>query len=394
MTQTWGITERARTSRLPSLTSLRFISALLVFLFHASCTTPPWTFFGDPAQASAFSTVAADAGRIGVAFFFILSGFVLTWSSDSVGDVLDFWRRRLVKVFPNHLVTWALALVLFGGGTAAAGTVLANLFLLHPWVPDYDTFLSVNVPSWSLGCELLFYLAFPVLFPLIKRIPAARLWATAIGLIAAVFAVAFVAQFLVPTEPGLPEANSPGSVWQFWLVYFLPPVRALDFALGIVLARIVLSGRWIGLGFGTAALLTAGGYVLASFVPWVFHLNAVTIIPLALLIPAAACADIRGGRSPLRGRFAVWLGEISFAFYMVHALVLSGTRALLGPDAYFGFWAASGVVLAELVVSVLGAWLLYTTVERPIMRRFGRRRPPAAPGAPEGSVPAEPVPAK
>lgn len=374
MNGNWGITERDRKSRLPSLTGMRFLSAVLVFFFHASCTTPPWTFFGDPAQAGAFSAIAADAGRIGVAFFFVLSGFVLTWSSDEVGSVLDFWRRRLVKILPNHLVTWVVAMLLFSGGTVAAGTAIANLLLLHPWVPDYYTFLSVNVPSWSLGCELLFYLSFPALLPLIRRIPDHWLWTSASGLVAAVFGVAVVAQFLLPAEPTLPEANSPGSVWQFWMVYFLPATRMLDFALGIVMARIVLRGRWIGLGLGPAAVLTAAGYVLASFVPWVFHLNAVTIIPLALLIPAAACADVRGRRSLLRGRFAVWLGEISFAFYMVHALVLTGTRELLGEGAYFGAGGAMLVVFAELVVSVFGAWLLYTAVEQPVMRRFGRRR--------------------
>jgi peptidoglycan/LPS O-acetylase OafA/YrhL len=41
---------------------------------------------------------------------------------------------------------------------------LANLLLAQAWVPDPNVFLSVNGPSWSLSCELMFYLLFPLLF--------------------------------------------------------------------------------------------------------------------------------------------------------------------------------------------------------------------------------------
>jgi len=42
----------------------------------------------------------------------------------------------------------------------SATTAVLNLFLPHPWVPSLDTMFSINIPSWSLGCEVLFYLLF------------------------------------------------------------------------------------------------------------------------------------------------------------------------------------------------------------------------------------------
>ncbi|MDX6353248.1 MAG: hypothetical protein QOF98_151, partial [Streptomyces sp.] len=148
-------------TELPSLTGVRFCAALLVFLYHATLLSNPiapatrQTLFKDQGQADALARFFDPAGRIGVSFFFILSGFVLTWSARSVDTAPRFWRRRLVKIFPNHLVTWALAMILFAGAYTPVGSWLPNLFLVHSFISDPRTFSGVNPPSWSLCCELL-----------------------------------------------------------------------------------------------------------------------------------------------------------------------------------------------------------------------------------------------
>jgi peptidoglycan/LPS O-acetylase OafA/YrhL len=77
----------------------------------------------------------------------------------------------------------------------------------------------------------------------------------------------------------------------------------------------------------------------------------------------------------------VWLGEISFAFYLVHQLAIRlvthafGSRAV--PDA-------TGMLLATamLAVALVGSWALYRVVERPMMTRLAGSRRPAPAAAP------------
>jgi peptidoglycan/LPS O-acetylase OafA/YrhL len=379
----------SREARLPSLTGMRFIAAVLVFFHHVI-----WlNVFSNAHTAAVYRTYFIDAGHVGVSFFFILSGFILTVSARDADTVPRFYRRRLLKIYPNHLVTFLLALVVIDG--ASAHGVLPNVFLLQAWIPRYGTIFSVDPPSWSLSCELLFYLCFPLLLRLVRAIPGRQLWFWAGGVVAAIVAIAVLAGALMPSTPVMPDGQ-PVSMNQFWLVYVLPPVRMLDFVLGMLIATLALSGRWVGLRLAPAALLFVATYLVAAHLPYLYGLNAATIVPLAMLVPAAALADANGEPSPLRSRAMILLGEISYAFYLVHVLVMIGARPLFGANSLFSAPVALAVVLANLAGAVAGAWLLYRLVERPVMRRFGstRGRPEAAVTLLPTTPPAQPLAAE
>jgi peptidoglycan/LPS O-acetylase OafA/YrhL len=372
---------------------MRFVAALLVFLYHASYEH----LFQDQQLGKSFADAFSTTAYIGVSFFFILSGFVLTWSARSQDTPGLFLRRRLTKIFPNHIVTWAATLLLFTyvGQTIAGTPTVLNLLLVHTWVPKLAYFGSVNPVSWSLACEILFYLSFPVLLPLIKKIRPERLWLTAAVIVAAIFVAPLVAK-LLPTHPIMPGTKT--SVPQFWFVYGLPPVRGLEFLLGMVMARLLATGRRMPLSLGPAVVLVVAGYFVAQHVTLLYSLVAATVIPLALVIPAAAATDLRGRFSPLRVRPMVWLGEISYAFYLVHFLVIHVGHLSFGRVKMMGvampthlFTTGKGIALIVVLfaVSVLLSWVLYTLVERPMMRHFSRPRSrPAAPREDSDMVPA------
>src|SRR3954470_17084064 len=77
---------------LPSLTGLRWVAALLVFAFHSAgygvLTTSWWHL--------------TRFGFIGVSFFFVLSGVVLTWSSRPGQTSRQFYWRRFARIYPSH----------------------------------------------------------------------------------------------------------------------------------------------------------------------------------------------------------------------------------------------------------------------------------------------------
>ncbi|MFF7308672.1 acyltransferase family protein [Streptomyces sp. NPDC008137] len=358
--------------RLPSLTGMRFPAALLVFLFHLSLPAH-WLMAGD-ANDTLFARLVEQAGGVGVTFFFVLSGFVLAWSARDGDPRTSFWRRRYVKIVPNYVVAWALAMLLIAAGTAPWQSV-ATFFMLQSWVPDYATNFAVNSPGWSLSTEVFFYLCFPLLFAGVRRIAPQRLKFWIAGVIAAVCATPWLATTFIP--PGdVYMSNEPGvSGLHLWFAYVFPPARLLDFLLGILVARAVMLGRWRDIGLVPSGLLLAASYAIAELpgVPYLFAQRAVCLVPCALLIAAGALADASGRPTPFRHRAMVWLGEVSFAFYLLHFIVLSEARDLFGARLESG-WAVTAFVVAECAVSVLVSWAMYAWVEKPLVRRWARPR--------------------
>jgi peptidoglycan/LPS O-acetylase OafA/YrhL len=369
-------------SRLPSLTGLRFLASSSVFLFHSSLANSPIppngpvTPFADQRFAADYAFVLGYAGPLGVSFFFVLSGFVLTWSSRPGEPARAFLRRRVVKIFPNHVVTWAVALVLFAWATGGPVAWFSNLLLIHDYFPAPVINLSVNPPSWSLCAEMLFYASFPFLIGPLRRIPVRRLWFWALGMVAGAFAIELVNQFLMPATAK--SSVNPMSDLQFWFGYLLPPTRMFEFVLGALLALLVRAGKWPRVGLVPAALLLLAGYTAALYAPVYYALFAVTLLPVGVLIASVADADLRGQRTPFGGRVMVWLGNVSFAFYLCQGLTLFYARSLFA-DKLFSTGVGILVIAGLFALTLLCAWVLHSRVEQPMMRRWSRARRPAEP---------------
>ncbi|EME57627.1 acyltransferase [Amycolatopsis decaplanina DSM 44594] len=309
-----------------------------------------------------------------MSFFFVLSGFVLTWSARPDDSAWRFWLRRLVKIYPNHLVVWisaiVLALILGANGEITVGKTVPSLFLVHAWVPDVEVINALSVPSWSLSCEVLFYLCFPLLLRLVNRIDVRRLWLAAGGVALLIPLIPALSEVFLPREPKMPWF--PMSVWDYWAVYTFPCVRLLEFALGVLLARIVVTNRWIDIPVVPAVgALVVGCVVQWMMVPSSWAMVVPTVIPLALVIGAFAAADARGRVTFLCGRPMTWLGRISFAMYLIHLVVLHFGGMIVGKA--WSTPAALALQVLFLAITVGLSWLLYSTVEKPMVLRLGVR---------------------
>ncbi|SCL28383.1 Peptidoglycan/LPS O-acetylase OafA/YrhL, contains acyltransferase and SGNH-hydrolase domains [Micromonospora nigra] len=390
---------------LPALASLRFLVAIAVFLAHGALEI----LFLNQMVGGIYLFGIMPIALSGVSYFFILSGFVLTWSHRESDTTIRFWRRRLFRIFPNHLVTYLVALGLMLGTGAAVGftPALAQLFLVHSWVPDPEYYNNINSLNWSLSVEVFCYLLFPLLLGFARKIRPERLWYWAGAAVTVVLAAPVVAGSFLPNEPvhplgdvslvqflsALNNPDQPADAWghasltQVWFVYHLPIIRAAEFFLGVLLARIILNSRWIGLRPLPAALLLGAFYVADVFVPYLYQLSAFTIVPMLLLLGSVAAADQHGRAGFLRARGLVWLGDLTYAFYLVHGSVLIyGHRAFGTVETEFGpepkSWEIPGALAflaGAFLVSLLLAWLLHNLVEKPAMRRWARPKPRPAP---------------
>jgi peptidoglycan/LPS O-acetylase OafA/YrhL len=358
-----GEQDRARPV-LHSLTALRMFAALAVFNFHVSA------LFSHSGARSLVSHLTW-AGPTGVSFFFLLSGFVLTWSRRPTDRRRDFYRRRFARIYPLHLFTWAAAgvlLVLIGLRIPADGAALSAV-LLHSWVPTPAVHYAMDTPSWSLSCEAFFYAVFPFVLPLVLRLraPSRRtLMVMLVGATLALTAIGAAADRLIAPA---------GTV--YFPEYF-PPARLVEFVLGMLLALEVEAGRWPRISVPVAGGLAVTSFLVMGALPDPRLRIVVTLVPYALLIGAAAQAERTGVRAPrlLTRPWAVRLGQWSFAFYLIHGLVFVALLHVEGRRP-LGTGAACLWALAMLVVSLGLSALAFHTVERPLERRLrpGRGMP-------------------
>ena len=334
----------ATRSRLDSLTAIRALAAFAVFAHHAHSaliTSPGLGHLTRP-------------GSAGVAFFFVLSGFVLTWSSRPDDTARSFYRRRIARILPLYLLAWwggvALSLVT---GESPLVNQLPALFGLQAWVPSDRVHFAGNTVLWSLSCEAFFYLCFPLV---IGRLRGLRTRAAAVLLGGVLGAAIAWPVLLHPTT---------GSGVRYWLMYLFPPTRLLEFVAGILLALLVSRGALARIPLLPVSLLAAGSYLLAGWSPMYLQPVALMLLPWALVIVAAAQHDLAGG-NPAPGwlvRFGVW----SYAFYLFHQLILKDFAFVHRPG---GMLMQLLCALVLLIVAIALAGYLAERVEKPLERRL------------------------
>ncbi|MFD6276867.1 acyltransferase family protein [Streptomyces sp. NPDC060209] len=334
---------------------MRWAAALVVFLFHMK----NFRYFDDGGQT--FVKWAFAPGAVGVTFFFVLSGFVLAWSARPGDKVVSFWRRRLARIYPVHVVTTLLALALAFTvlpvlkPTGGYREVAANFLLLNAWTNDW--WHGVNTVSWSLVCEAFFYACFPALYAVLRRLGPK--------------ALTVLVTLCILTVMVLPVVNR--SLDTGVVPYAFPLARFPEFVIGVAVARLVQLGRWRGPGLEGSLAVALIGYFMAPLISEAYA--ATTVLGFTLLIAAGAVADIKGLPSMWRGRRMVKLGEWSFAFYMIHVLVLQGMRLIVGDAPKLDPIPALGVTALSFAVALAGAALLYQLVELPGRRLLlGRKR--------------------
>ena len=361
--------------KLTALTSLRFVAAFMVVVAH-SCG-----HFGIP-RYFGYPIIFGQA----VAFFFVLSGFILTfvYPSLATADVPRFLLARIARIWPAHLFCLLLSCIFMPPFSAFSKLNIllrvtgANMFLVHSWIPWPEFYGAFNAPTWSISTEWFFYLCFPFLIYRLERNWPFKL-ALAAGLVIAVICYCHIAH--VPNE----GANLKGATLE-GLMYKFPPVRLLEFVFGMILAihwQRFRSRVTFGRVPGTLVELTVICAVLFAMyhsVSWTSVTNRFSWLGK----PAGTWMVCEGICTPFYGlligtvalgrgwisRLLEWpvlvlLGEISYSVYLLHWILIQYTGEIAEkfngiPNwlIYCDFW----------VILLLGSHLLWKMIEKPARR--------------------------
>ncbi|MBP2159034.1 MULTISPECIES: acyltransferase [Asticcacaulis] len=351
---------------LKPLTSLRFFAAMWVVAFHF------WPNLGVAMPA------VVGKGYLGVELFFVLSGFILSHVylerfRDGSFHYGEFIWARLARIYPVHisilvglgLLMAALALVGIKAGDKLLvwGSLPAQLTLTQAW--GLAPHGGWNHPSWSISAEWFAYLTFPAFaFAMIRMWARPRL------------AVALAAVFLVVLYIGF-EAIAGFPLTRatiLWGALRIVPCFALGCSLWLMWRSGVLRTAAAGLALSASAfflLIASTSFGLPDFV---------SVIACGGLIFGLGAAA-RNGSRVLSSPALVYLGEVSFAVYMVcipwQLVVGEGLQKIahIDPDHMpLAIWFAMVVGVVPFAMAV------HHLVERPardLIRRvkFQRKAP-------------------
>jgi peptidoglycan/LPS O-acetylase OafA/YrhL len=365
-----GVAADLSRARLGSLTGMRFFAALPVVLIHVGggFVRAPWI------------NTANGFGYIGVSFFFLLSGFVLTWSC-AAQPARRFWWLRVARVWPAQLLMAVVAMTLLARQEAIPGPIGkgAEILLLQAWSTNQQVYYGGNGVSWSLSAEMFFYLLFPLAVIPLKRLGGRGLAITAAATLAVLAAAPLIAS----------ANHMPGYLYS-WAFFVFPPYRFGEFLLGMILARAMMRGMRLPAPALLALAATLGlageiwGMTWATMGGYAFQrpFVALMVLPMfALLLAAGVTVDLRERRWWLNSWPLLRLGEWSFALYLVHKPTYLLTSRWHWWDNTGGLSALLAFVeFIALAVTVAAA--LHYLVEKPVAKRLrgvpvGRSRKPA-----------------
>ena len=373
--------------RLRYIDALRGFAALLVVWLHVANSYRILNPLGHEPWLNDFVS-RVDIGRIGVAVFFLISGFVIPFSikPDGGAPVAGFAIRRLFRIYPAYWLSVPLAAFLFfwmPGVPFGVREFLINITLLQ------DVF---GVPSaegvyWTLLVEFAFY-ALCIGLLLARSLYSAR----RIVLVAGAFA--FVHVF---------------AMFMLWLGR---PIMSVGTAFWFMNLSVMLWGTLYRLHanrdgddrFALQALRGLGifyGLVLPIAVALAIHKLPNYAVPYALAFGVFIAGTTI---ARIETRVTDWLGRISYSVYLFHAIVCQVYLIWLLRQPADSIWRTQHIaayLVANFALTLIVASVVFRFVEQPTIRlghriaaRLERRKRASASGGTTFAARAAPIEAK
>lgn len=361
-----GLEQVSKVDRVPALTGVRAVAALLVVATHAAYTTGKYTH--------GFLGLVYSRLEIGVPIFFVLSGYLLfgPWvkaaaRGDSAPSVARYSWHRVRRIMPAYLVTVAAAYVIYHFRSAGPNPghswigLLRNVTLTQIYTDNYMFgYLHQGLTQmWSLAVEVAFYVALPVLAYLLLVMLCQRQWKpvrllVGMGTLALLSPAWLVLVHAVDFLPDGARLWLPG-----YLIWFLGGmslavlqamgVRCYGFiAIPLALICFVIVSTPIAGEPTTSPKATSEAVVKAIFYAVV-----------ATLVVAPIALGSRGWYARmLASPSMVWLGEISYEIFLVHLVLMEIAMVeILQWPVYTGSMFALFVVTMSLTIPV--SWVLH-----------------------------------
>lgn len=372
--------------KLHTLTTLRFVAATMIVFHHLD-------------DHCGFSKMEDRTFPLAsaVTFFFMLSGFILTYaypSLESWEERKKFLISRIARIWPVHcFLLCVVCLLTFSGLIHNVGgrrAAILNLFMIHSWIPSVNNYFSFNAPSWSISTEFFFYLCFPLI---IYNWSKTWLWKIIVIFLIPIILMFTCAYFQFPDYSPIYTG-----ITNHGVLFINPLARLTEFCLGILTATIWVKYKdkikynyilgTIGeliviflvilnlLYYAEVQQLTMkiiSKNIVHEFDIWTGQSSILACLSFMLLI--MTFAQQRGVISKIFSfRLSVLLGEISFSIYLIHQII---NRTYLENIAFFEGISNKTIFIIYWMLLLSCSYLIWRFVECParswILKKYSQK---------------------
>lgn len=316
---------------------LRAVAVIIVMLFH-------------------YGVFGFDGGFIGVDVFFVISGFLMTQITLSgfekgTFSLKDFYARRVKRIFPALQIVLLFVLLIssiffFQSDVRlnAKYTFLADFFVSNVYFWNYQNYFSstnnILLHTWTLGVEWQFYIIYPLILLLLKRVyfnNKTKFWS--------ILSLICLLSFLLMLYIGKSNTN---------FIFYMLPTRFWELSIG-------------GLAFGigrfykpnkSTQFITVFAALIIIFLSTYFITESILWPSIFTLLPTLATSAILvvdTNYSIFKNPLALFLGNISYSLYLWHWPWYILFK-------YFGFVQPLYIIIL-IALSVLSAYLSYHFIE-------------------------------
>lgn len=329
------------------LTGLRFFAAFYVFIFHIDIrkTLPPPGIFHN----------IIKQGALGVNIFFILSGFILFYNYYNKKILfVDFIYKRLAKIYPAYLaglILFALVTLLLNIKQEYFKDIfMLNIMMMQSYLPSFSQ-SWYGGGSWSISTEFFFYICFPLLLKLLKKLNKKQTFGLAI--------LAYILSFV------------PGILFNYNLItfplqYTFPPVRFPEFIFGCLLASLVFRHNVKISNIFIAIIIVCSALYFVFFGQRLngYTIQNIIVLPLVMTFLISASTFKNFSLSFIGSKPLEYLGKVSYSFYIFQLPLLKFLENTTIANNLSGL----KLLCIAFFINLAGAIILYHIIEIPTQK--------------------------
>lgn len=334
----------------------RFLAALIVLVFHFYANYPGHSALIPDVLFRLFNT-----GDLAVIFFFILSGFILSfvyYFKIRQLNLKQFYAFRLARIYPAYLLSILLYLIIglvYGKDYIVhTDTLILNVLMVQGWMTN--TIGLLNFAAWSVSVEIFFYLLFPFI---LRGINLLNFNTTGLIILGAGIWIGY--HFLV-----IPLSQ----IIDIPAIFKYLPVFIIGMISGILFRKLPDPFPKFNVrNYTFHTTVVTIGLLVSLYVYGIYNYNlnasnnSVAVLIFTLLIVVLAW-DTSYLSKILSNRVLLVLGEISYGIYILQFPVRFWFEKLCQP---FGFNRSSIIVSCLFVPFLIGfSYVSFILIEEPV----------------------------